>query len=165
MLCRAHTCRPRYILTRPHSARVAVAQATDSRRHKKKQNKPPWEARWSFLGAMLAGFDDLVTWTMVLKAGLASPVAYLAGQSGSASKRAEGKQGDVGAVGSSIQEQSWEWDWELGGREEGTRVAGRLAWHSTSCGRRFPCHSHFHSTPNPHWPGDALAFSQISKFG
>lgn len=76
-------------------------------------------------------------------------------------------------MGSSIQERSWEWDWtglglglaRLGGREEGTRVAGRLAWHSTSSGRRFPCHSHSHSTPNPHWPGDALAFSQISKFG
>lgn len=93
------------------------------------------------------GLDDLAIWPCV--------------------EMAEGRQGGFEAVGSSIQERSWEWDWLTwegqGGGDQ--RVAGRLAWHSTSCGRRFPCHSHTHSTPIPHWPGNALAFSQISKFG
>lgn len=86
----------------------------------------------------MAGFDVLVTWTKVPKPGLACPVAYLAGQSGNASKRAEGKQGALGAVGSSIQERSWEWDWdwEAGRREQESLAGSRGTPHPVAVG--FP---------------------------
>lgn len=82
MLCRAHTfcLAPSFSWSKLHVLDTNQTTQSSCRRgssyafetaKKTNQKKPPREARWSFLGATLAGFDDLVTWTKVPKPGWA----------------------------------------------------------------------------------------------